>query len=149
MNSFTLAGSLATLSVSLAACGPSKVEQCNLLIDHASKAQAAVNALSLDSEDPRVLRDGGASVEAVAKKFKTVELKDEKLIGFRGAYADVLSSWSKVVTDIGAATADGKDPSKAAAAALKIQKLVDDANALEKKERALVDEINLYCSGSK
>lgn len=149
MKSFILVSSLIVLPLTLAACGRSKVQQCNLLIEHAGKAQAAINALNLDSDDPKVLQEGGAKVEAAAKAFTAVELKDEKLIGFRNAYGELLTGLSKVVTDVGAATADAKDPAKAEAASAKTKKLVDEANALTKKESTLVDDINMYCSGSK
>lgn len=149
MKSSIFVSSLVVLPLALVACGKSKVEQCNSLIDHAGKAQAAVNALNLDSDDPKVLQDGGAKVEAAAKAFTTVELKDEKLVGFRNSYGEILSGLSKIVSDLGAAEAEGKDAAKAEAAAAKTKKLVDDANALEKKESALVDEINMYCSGTK
>ncbi len=149
MKSSILVTSLVVLPLTLAACGKSKVEQCNALIDHAGKAQAAVNALNLDSDDPKVLQDGGAKVESAAKDFATVELKDEKLVGFRNSYGEILTGLSKIVSDLGAATAESKDEAKAEAAATKTKKLVEDANALEKKESTLVDEINMYCSGTK
>jgi hypothetical protein len=149
MKSSIVVISLVVLPLSLAACGKSKVEQCNSLVDHAGKAQSAVGALSLDSDDPKVLQDGAAKVEAAAKAFTAVELKDEKLVGFRNSYGELLTSLSKIVTDVAAATTEAKDPAKADAAAAKTKKLVDDANALTKKESSLVDEINVYCSGSK
>jgi hypothetical protein len=145
----TLATSLVVLPLTLAACGKSKVEQCNAFIDQAGKAQAAVNALNLDSDDPKVLQKSGESIDAAAKAFTAVEVKDEKLLGYRTAYAEILTGFSKVISELGAAQGEAADEAKAEAAATKTKKLVDDANALEKKESALVDEINVYCSGTK
>jgi hypothetical protein len=144
-----LVTSLVVLPLSLVACGKSKVEQCNAFIDQAGKAQAAVNALNLDSEDPKVLQQGGQSIDQAAKSFSAVELKDEKLVAFRGAYSEILTGLSRVISDLASATAEAGDAAKAEAAAAKTKKLVDDANALEKRESTLVDEINVYCSGTK
>ena len=144
-NRFT---SLLLLTVSLAACGKGKIEQCNAFIDRASKAQAAITALNLASDDKKELEKGATKIDAEAKAFATVEVKDEKLVGFRTAYAQTLESMSKIMTDLAAAQADAADASKAEATAAKVKTLVESAEALEKSESALVDQINGYCSGT-
>jgi hypothetical protein len=135
------------LTVSLSACGKSKIEQCNAFIDRAGKAQAAITALNLASEDRSELEKGAATIDAEAKAFATLELKDEKLIGFRTAYANTLSETGKIMSNLAAAQAEAADPAKAEAAAAKAKSLVASAEALEKSESALVDQINDYCGG--
>jgi len=135
------------LTVSLSACGKSKIEQCNAFIDRAGKAQAAISALNLASEDRKELEKGAATIDAEAKAFATLELKDEKLIGFRAAYANTLSETGKIMSNLAAAQAEAGDPAKAEAAAAKAKSLVASAEALEKSESTLVDQINGYCGG--
>jgi len=137
------------LALALPACGKSKVEQCNAFIDRATKAQSAVNGLNLASEDKKELEKGAAAIEVEAKAFSAVEVKDEKLAGFRDAYGKILSDLGKILADLGAAQAEAADASKAEAAAAKVKTLVASAEALEKSESALVDQINQYCSGTK
>jgi len=143
--------SLLLLSVcfGLTACGKSKVEQCNAFIDRAGKAQGTVNGLNLNSEDRNELDKGAAAIETEAKAFGTLELKDEKLVGFRDAYGKILADLGKIIADLGAAQAEASDASKAAAAATKVKGLMESADALEKSESTLVDQINMYCSGTK
>lgn len=135
-------------STSLAACGMSKVEQCNSFVDHATKAQTAVAALNLDSEDPEVLKKSGSDIEAAAQSLGALELKDEKLVGYHKSYTELLNSMGKIVTDLSAVASDAKDEAKVEAATTKANQLIESANALEKKESDLVDEINKYCTGS-
>jgi hypothetical protein len=141
--------SVLLLSLSLTACGKSKIEQCNAFIDRAGKAQAAINALKLDSDDKAELEKGAATIDAEAKSFATFEVKDEKLVGFRAAYSGTLAEMSKIVGNLASAQAEAAEPAKAEAAAVKIKTLVESAQALEKSESALVDQINQYCSGTK
>lgn len=134
------------ISMSVAACAKSKVDQCNAFVDNATKAQTTVAALTLDSDDPTVLQKNGADIEAAAKALGTLELKDEKLVGFHKDYTDLLTNLGKIVGDLGTAAGDAKDEAKAEAATAKANQLIESANALEKKESDLVDAINTYCS---
>ncbi len=140
---------VALLCVALSACGKSKVEQCNAFIDRATKAQSAVNGLNLASDDKKELEKGAAAIEVEAKAFASVEVKDEKLAGFRDAYGKILSDLGKILSDLAVAQAEAADASKAEAAATKVKTLVSSAEALEKSESSLVDQINQYCTGSK
>jgi hypothetical protein len=137
------------LCLSLSACGKSKVEQCNAFIDRAGKAQAAVNGLNLATDDKKELEKGSAAIEVEAKAFAAVEVKDEKLAGFRDAYGKILSDLGKILGELAVAQAEAADAAKAEAAATKVKTLVGSAEALEKSESALVDQINQYCSGTK
>ena len=141
--------SILLLSLSLSACGKSKIEQCNAFIDRAGTAQAAINKLNLASDDRKELETGAATIDAEAKAFATFEVKDEKLVGFRTAYANTLAEMGKIMGNLAAAQAEAAEPAKAEATATKVKSLVESAEALEKSESALVDQINQYCSGSK
>lgn len=137
------------LCLSLSACGKSKVEQCNAFIDRASKAQSAVNGLNLGTDDKKELEKGAAAIDAEAKAFASVEVKDEKLAGFRDSYGKILSDLGKILSDLASAQAEAADASKAEAAAAKVKTLVASAETLEKSESSLVDQINQYCTGTK
>ena len=97
----------------LPACGKSKTEQCNSFVDRATQAQKVVNGLKLDSENVAELEKGAGAIEAEAKAFGALELKDEKLLGFRSSYAATLASLGKIMRDLSALQKDSKDPSKA------------------------------------
>ena len=140
---------LLSLPLALTACGKSKIEQCNAFIDRASKAQATVNGLNLTSDDHKELEKGAAAIETEAKSFGTFELKDEKLLGFRDAYGKTLADLGKIMADLAAAQTEAADASKAADAAAKVKGLMSSADALEKSESSLVDQINQYCGGTK
>jgi hypothetical protein len=140
---------ISLLCLSVSACGKSKVEQCNAFIDRATKAQNAVNGLNLATDDKKELEKGASAIEVEAKAFSAVEVKDEKLAGFRDAYGKILADLGKILSDLATAQADAADASKAEAAATKVKTLVASAEALEKSESSLVDQINQYCSGTK
>jgi hypothetical protein len=149
MKKASLLPSFLLLCLSLTACGKSKVEQCNAFIDRASKAQSAVNGLNLATDDKKELEKGAAAIDVEAKAFAAVEVKDEKLAGFRDSYGKILADLGKILGDLAAAQADAADAAKAEAAATKVKTLVASAEALEKSESTLVDQINQYCSGTK
>ncbi|HKQ68482.1 MAG TPA: hypothetical protein VJT73_04045 [Polyangiaceae bacterium] len=133
----------------LPGCGKSKIDQCNAFIERANQSQNVINALKLDSDDPKELEQGAAKVESEAKTLAAVELKDEKLVGFRTDYSGSLNSLAKIVHDLATAQKDSKDPSKAKAVEAQSKKLEADADKLGKAESILIDQINVYCTGSK
>lgn len=133
----------------LPACGKSKAEQCNAFVDRATQAQNMINALKLDSEDAAVLEKGATSAEAEAKAFSALELKDEKLIGYRASYAATLASLGKIMHDLAALQKDAKDPAKLAALEAESKKIEEEASKVEKSESDVVDQVNMYCTGSK
>lgn len=139
----------AVATLVLPACGKSKAEQCNAFVDRATQAQNMINALKLDSEDAAVLEKGAASAEAEAKAFGALELKDEKLIGYRTSYAATLASLGKIMHDLAALQKDAKDPAKLAALEAESKKIEEEANKVEKSESDVVDQVNMYCTGSK
>jgi major membrane immunogen (membrane-anchored lipoprotein) len=133
----------------LPACGKSKVEQCNAFVDRATQSQKIINGLKLESEDVAELEKGAASIEAEAKAFESLELKDEKLIGFRSQYGATLGSLGKILRDLAALQKDAKDPAKAAALEAQTKAIDAEADKVEKQESDVVDQVNVYCTGSK
>jgi len=133
----------------LPACGKSKTEQCNSFVDRATQAQKVVNGLKLDSENVAELEKGAGAIEAEAKAFGALELKDEKLLGFRSSYAATLASLGKIMRDLSALQKDSKDPSKADALEAETKKIDAEADKVEKSESDVVDQVNVYCTGSK
>ena len=133
----------------LPACGKSKTEQCNAFVDRATQAQKVVNGLKLDSENVAELEKGAGAIEAEAKAFGALELKDEKLLGFRSSYAATLASLGKIMRDLSALQKDSKDPSKADALEAETKKIDAEADKVEKSESDVVDQVNVYCTGSK
>lgn len=131
------------------ACGKSKVEQCNAFIDRANAAQNTINALKLDSDDPKKLESHAARIDAEAKAVKTVDVKDPELVKFRDDYAANLSKLAVNVKDLSKLQVDAKDPNKAATIEDQAKKLEDDADKIEKDASKLVGDINQYCSGSR
>ncbi len=143
---FVTALALALLST---ACGKSKVEQCNAFIDRATQAQKVVNSLKLESEDPAELEKGAVAIETESKALGSLELKDEKLVGFRGTYASTLDALGKIMRDLAVLAKDSKDPAKADTLEAETKKINAEADKVEKQESEVVDQVNLYCSGSK
>jgi hypothetical protein len=139
---------VAFAAASLVACGKSKVDQCNAFIEQANAAQTTISALNLESEDPATLETAAGKVEADAKKVDAVELKDEKLVGFKTSYVKNLNSLAKTARDLAGIHKDAKDPAKAAAVEAKANTVVAEAEKLEKDEGKLVDDINAYCSAN-
>ncbi len=136
-------------SLVLGACGKSKVEQCNAFVDRASQAQTVINGLKLESDDAALLEKGAASVEDEAKKFAALELKDEKLVGFRAAYATTLDSLAKIMHELAGLQKDAKDPAKSDAIEAQSKKIDQEAEKVEKAESDVVDQVNVYCTGAK
>lgn len=140
---------VATAALGLVACGKGKAEQCNSFVDRANQAQTVINGLKLDSEDAAQLEKDAVSVDAEAKAFGALELKDEKLVGYRSAYAATLVSLGKIMHDLAALQRDSKEPSKAEGLEAQVKKIDAEADKVTKSESDLVDQVNVYCTGSK
>jgi len=56
---------------------------------------------------------------------------------------------AKILRDLATAQKDAKDPSKAKTVEAQAKSFGAEAEKLEKTESALVDQINVYCTGSK
>lgn len=133
---------------SLVACGKSKIDQCNAFIEQANASQTTVSGLDSAGDDPAKLDAAATKIEEAAKKVDGVELKDEKLVGFKTNYVKNLNALAKTAKDIAGVQKDVKDPAKATAAEAKLKTVVADAEKLEKDDDKLINDINAYCSAN-
>jgi hypothetical protein len=138
----------ALVTLPLFACGKGKVDQCNDFIGVANTSQTVISSLALDSDDPAKLEAEAAKIDGEAKKVSAVDLKDEKLAAFRNDYAANLTKLAKNVRDLGALAKNAKDPNAKGLEA-QLKKLEADGKVLEDNESKVVDQVNVYCTGSK
>lgn len=134
--SFTVAVMGALAVVGMGCDG--KIPQCNRLIEVINKEQAPLK--NLKGNDPDELKKLAETLDGVAGKVKAVELKDEKLIGFRDEYGKMAEDLAATSRETAEALTSN-DPKKATEAAKKM-------NSFTPRETELVDNINKYCSGS-
>jgi len=116
----------------------SRIGQCNRLIEVINGEQQHIKdaAKNTDAAGMKKLAD---TLDGVAGKVNSVELKDDKLVGFRNDYKGMVEDLSKVARD-SAAAIESQDPNKAQEAKKKM-------NSFSTRENDLVNSINKYCSG--
>lgn len=125
----------------LVGCGPSKVDQCNALVDAGNKSQSGFVALEAAMLNPDSFQKRIDKIDEDAKGVAGVKLEDPKLVGFRDKYATGLTDYTKILKQM-------KPILKDEAKTDDVNKLIDQLNAISDKEGKLIDEINTYCSGS-
>lgn len=161
----------------LTACGPSKVAQCNALSSQINKASglgkkfeavgkemSPQNGSIKSIEDfRRVSKQGSEKVKVLVGELdgfvtsvKAVEVKDEKLVGYRDRAVTIYSNASKSLGEI--ADILGKFTKVEANEAGK--KLIQDSlqdlqkssmalTTIDKDEKAVASEFNTYCGAEK
>lgn len=129
------------LALTLWGCGPSKVEQCNALVDAGNKSQSGFVALEAAMLNPDSFQKRIDQIDADAKVVQGVKLEDAKLVGFRDKFATGLTDYTKVMKDMKAIL---KDEAKTD----DLNKMIDQLNAISDKEGKVIDEINGYCGGT-
>ena len=141
--------SLALLGIlslgALAGCD-GKIKQCNAFIDRANKSQAVIGAIQFESDDSKKLEADAAKVDAEAKGLSEVKLSDAKLVKLRDDYAANLTKLGKTVRDLAKLQADAK-AGKTQGLEAQAKKITSDADAVEKAEGKIVEDINAYCQG--
>ena len=127
------------LASGVAGCD-SKIDQCNAFITEANTAQNTFTAISAAMNDPAQLKAKAAEIDESVRKLKAVELKDEKLVGFRDRYASGLESIGKNLTKMAELdkTKDVEELTKLA------ESFAKDGDDMSK----LIDEVNGYCGGT-
>jgi hypothetical protein len=137
--SCAVAAAAFSLTVLTTGC-ESKVAQCNQLIKVANDATTELKATGQDKTVDQVaqMTKFATTLDKYAKDVSAVELKDEKLLGFKQRLADVYKNSGNASRDLVAA-AGKKD-----AAGLKsnLAKLMEGST----QETAIVTELNSYCS---
>jgi len=124
-----------------AACGPSKISECNALIEvlnkgaqNIDKGTKAVAANPMATAEYKGLAD---AADKVADEASKVKLELPELKKFSTDYQNVMKEFGKTARDTATAV-DAKDTTKMTAA----------ANAMEKvgkQEETLINDINKFC----
>lgn len=131
---------IVTSALLLAATGcDNKIEQCNAFIDEANASQNAFVAIGAAALNPESLKKRVEQIDASVKKLEALELKDEKLQGFRTEYVAGLKSFSKGLDKMANLEKTDVDA---------LNKVADDLSKEGDKQGKLVDDVNAYCSGS-
>ncbi|QSJ17530.1 hypothetical protein JYQ62_01195 [Nostoc sp. UHCC 0702] len=132
----------AAIALLFAACGESKVTQCNKIIKVANQAATIGQEISTNSQSQKgskSLTEAAGKIDKIANDMKAVEVKDEKLQGFQGGFLKLYQDTSKSLRD----TAGALDKKNLRAATGFLASLKNSTN----QETAIVKEINGYCSG--
>lgn len=129
------------LLIGSAGCGPSKISECNALIEvlnkgaqNIDKGTKAVAANPMATGEYKGLAD---AAEKVAEEASKVKLEIPELKKFSTDYQNVMKEFAKTARDTATAV-DAKDTTKMTAA----------ANAMEKvgkQEETLITDINKFC----
>ena len=140
---------IATALLLATGCGKSKVDQCNAFIERANSSQTVVSSVHLDGDDPAPIEAAAAKVDAESKGVSDVKLEDPKLVDMKTRYAASLTAFAKTTRELAGLMKAAKDPKLAADLEGRLKKLEEQATAAEKDEAKIVDEVNVYCTGSK
>ena len=124
-----------------AACGQSKIAECNSLIEVLNKGATNIDkgtkAIAANPMATGEYKSLAEAAEKVAEDASKVQLKIPELVKFSGDYQTVMKDFAKTARDTASAV-DAKDTNKMTAA----------ANAMEKvgkQEETLISEINKFC----
>lgn len=164
------------IGVTLTACGPSKVDQCNTLSAQINKASglgkkfeavgkemSPANGIKNIEDFHRVSKEASAKVKTIVGELdgfitnvKAAELKDEKLLGYRDRAVTTYSTASQSLTQVAdilvkfttvEANAAGQKQIKESLKDL--QKATTVLETVDKDEKAISTEFNTYCGADK
>jgi hypothetical protein len=165
------------IGVNLTACGPTKVAQCNALSGEINKAAGLgkkFEAVGKDLEskggkikgieDFRTMAKEGSDKVAVlvkeldefTSKVKAVELKDEKLVGYRDRGVTIYTGASKSLKDVGdvleqftkmEANEAGKKMLETSSK--KMEVATKELQKVDQDEKAMTKDFNEYCGAEK
>lgn len=128
------------IGLALVGCGPSKVDQCNALVDAGNKSQSAFVALQAAMLNEASFQTRIDKIDEHAKAVRGVQVADPKLVDMRDRYAGGLEEYAKIMKNMKPIL---KDDAKVDT----LNKHIDELNAVSDKESKLIDEINGYCGG--
>jgi hypothetical protein len=134
--------SLGAIALLFTGCGESKVSQCTKIINIANIASGETLTASKYSSDKnsKSLVDLASKLDKFANDMKAIEIKDEKLLGFKDRFTKLYQDVSQGLKDTAKAI-DKKDIKAANRSFATLQKSSSD-------EKILVTDINTYCTGS-
>ena len=166
----------AFVGVTLTACGPNKVAQCNTLSTEINKASglgkkfeavgkemSPAGGIKNIEDFHRVSKEGAAKVKTLVGELdgfitsvKAAELKDEKLVGYRDRAVKVYATASKSLTEVAdiLATFTKVEANEAGQKQIKdslkdLQKATTVLETVDKDEKAISSEFNTYCGADK
>ena len=128
------------LSLAVAGCGKSKVDQCNSFVEVGNESQRAFVALSAAMLNPDSLKPRVEQIDASVAKLDALKLTDAKLVEIKTSYADGLRGFSKGLKRV---VELGKKGPPA-----ELEKIGTELEALSEKESKLIDQVNSYCSAN-
>ena len=165
------------VGVNLVACGPTKVAQCNLLSSEINQAaglgkkfEAVGKELEANGRKVkdiegfhRMAKEGAQKVTALVTeldgftaKVKGVELKDERLVGYRDQAVTIYLGASKSLKEVSGvldqftkleANEEGKK--MLAASSKKLETATADLQKVDQEEQKVSKEFNEYCGVEK
>lgn len=130
------------IALMFAACGESKVAQCNKIIKVANQASTLGQEFGKNpnpAKGSKALTELAGKIDPLAQEMKALEVKDEKLQGFQGRFLALYQDISKELNNAAAAI-DKKNLPAAKNFLVSLQKS-------SQEESSIVKEINSYCSG--
>jgi hypothetical protein len=120
----------------LAGC-KTRTDQCNAFIAQANAAEKTIETLT-DFGDAEKLESDATRIEAHAKSVESVKLDDAGLKERRAKYAANLRLYAKNLRATAAAKGDGP----------KLEALEKEDERIQRDGSKLIDDINVYCTGS-
>ncbi len=145
MNATTMFAA-AALACAMSGCN-TKMQQCNNFVEtvneHSTKLGSSISGASPDDAEKVEAwsKEISGLVDAAVAAIEAVQIKDDQLTGFAGEYKTYLGDVKTFASDLHAATKEND--------AKKLEEVVKRSEGLEKSESDLVDNINVYCTGSK
>ena len=137
--SCAVAAAAFSLTVLTTGC-ETKVSQCNKLITVANAATTELKAMGQEESADKVaqMTKFATTLDKYAKDVSTVELKDEKLLGFKQRLADLY----KTSGDASRSLVEAANKKDEAGLKSSLQKLMAGST----QETTIVGELNGYCS---
>ena len=165
------------VGVNLVACGPTKVAQCNVLSSEINQAaglgkkfesvgkelEAKGRKVKGIKDFHKMAKEGAQKVTALVAeldrftaKVKGVDLKDEKLVGYRDQAVTIYSGASKSLKEVSGvldqftkleANEEGKKI--LAASSKKLEAATADLQKVDQEEQKVSKEFNEYCGVGK
>ncbi|MBD2385946.1 hypothetical protein [Cylindrospermum sp. FACHB-282] len=138
-----LLSTTAAMALLFAGCGETKVAQCNKLIKVANEAVTSqqFSKNTQPQKGSKALTEAAVKVDNIAKQLQALEIKDEKLQGFKGRFLKLYQDTSTGLKNTAKAV-DKKDISSANRFLASLKNIASD-------ESKLVKEINSYCIDSR
>jgi hypothetical protein len=128
------------LGVALVAVGGcrTKTDQCNAFIEQANAAEKTIETVEGFGNAEKLQADA-AKIDGHARGVESVKLDDARLKELQGKYVANLGLYSKNLRATAAASGDGA----------KLEALEKEDEQIQRDGSKLIDDINVYCTGSK